>query len=73
MMFFARLALGHTSAGSLLGREEQDRGTEVTACTLGCDRLYLPMKGNHILCFEAITAFFNMVFGKEVVLDYLKW
>lgn len=73
MMFSARLALGHTSAGSWLRREEQDRGTDVTACTLGCDRLDSPMKGNHILCFEAVIAFFNMDFGKEVVLDYLKW
>lgn len=72
-MFFARLASGHTSAGSWLGREEQDRDTDVTACTLGCDRLDSPMKGNHILCFEAVIAFFNMDFGKEVVLDYLKW
>lgn len=53
-MCFARLALGHTSSGSLLGREEtpQDRGTEVITFTLG-----LPMEESHILCFEAIALF----------------
>lgn len=71
-MFFARLALGHTNAGSLLGRGEQDRGTGVITYTLGCDRLNSPMKGNHMLYFEAIIIF-NFSFGKEEVLDYLNW
>lgn len=72
-MIFARLVLGHTSAGSLLGREEQDRGAEVTAFTLASEWLDSPREGNHILCFEAIAIFLNLDFGREVVMNYLNW
>lgn len=54
MIFLARLALGHTSAGSLLGTEEQGRGTEVTAFTLAFNRLTHPYRETTFFVLEQL-------------------